>query len=252
MMANIDMNNTNTSESVAERPRLPWGGFGLTRIRGHSIWVSPLSSSSIVVDAGAHKGQFSQMLHAVTGARCLLIEANPDLAQRCQVPEGCSVLAAGLSSSDGEAGFIANENPEMGSIAGTSSQSQGVRIQTVSLKSLLDQYEWRQIDLLKLDIEGQEFDVIANTPLSILERIGQITIEFHDFLPAFKEGGLYRKAVNRLREAGFVCLPMSFRMHSDILFINTRFPGLERAPLRRMAIIGKWALKTAERLGLGS
>jgi FkbM family methyltransferase len=241
------MNNRDTSENATDRPRLPWGGFGLTRIRGHSIWLTPLSSGSVVVDAGAHKGQFSQILHAATGARCLLIEANPDLARNCQVPEGCSLLAAGLASFDGDTTFIGNENPEMGSIAVTSNETQGQRIETVSLEALLRRNRWENIDLLKLDIEGQEFDVIAKTPLSILKKIGQITIEFHDFLPQFGKGNLYQSATKRLREAGFSCLPMSFRMHSDILFINTRFPSLERAPIRRMALFGKWVLKCSER-----
>lgn len=158
------------------------------------------------------------------------------------------MLSAGLSSCDGEVGFIANNNLEMGSISSTVAEDQGPRVQTVSLKTLLEKNNWGKIDLLKLDIEGQEFDVIAKAPINILRKLGQITVEFHDFLPAYKDGNLYPSAVQRLRKAGFVCLPMSFRMHSDILFINTRFPGLQCAPICRMAFLGKWALKCQELL----
>jgi hypothetical protein len=85
-----------------------------------------------------------------------------------------------------------------------------------------------RIDLLKLDIEGAEFDLIAATPNQILQRINQITVEFHDFKPAFRNRELFENARARLESIGFDCGNMAFRTHGDVLFLN-------RAQLRLVA-----------------
>jgi hypothetical protein len=77
------------------------------------------------------------------------------------------------------------------------------------------------VDLLKLDIEGAEFEVIESTPDSILRSIGQITVEFHDFQPRFAGRGLFERARRRLVNLGFACCLMSFRSNGDVLFLNS-------------------------------
>ena len=58
------------------------------------------------------------------------------------------------------------------------------------------------IDLVKMDIEGAEWDCIMNTSDETFSKIRQITVEFHDFLnPEFRINS--EKCVDRLLSLGF-------------------------------------------------
>ena len=83
-----------------------------------------------------------------------------------------------------------------------------------------------KIDILKLDIEGAEFELFVSTPDDILRRIGQITVEFHDFKLCFRGRGLFENAREHLIALGFICCNMAFRTHGDVLFLNRGRTGL--------------------------
>ena len=193
----------------------------LLRIRGHHIWPAALNSDSVVVDAGAHRGEFGAQLVERFGCRCFLIEANPKLASELKVPKGAVKVSAALAASDGTATFHPHDNPESGSIiANRNSDAGTVSVEMVSLATLMKRFQLDRIDLLKLDIEGTEFDLIAQMPDAVLRSIGQLTVEFHDFQPRFAGQQLFERARARLEQAGFVCCVMSFRTHGDVLFLN--------------------------------
>lgn len=70
-------------------------------------------------------------------------------------------------------------------------------IQTTTLQILLDTLGWDKIDLLKLDIEGEEWNVIDSTSNTIFEITDKILLEFHN-----SEGRLSR-VINRFNSLGF-------------------------------------------------
>lgn len=79
-----------------------------------------------------------------------------------------------------------NENYVSGSIL----QHDGVKEETIevefkSLKSIMKQLGHRHIDILKMDIEGAEFQVIKNI-LSDGIQFYELCVEFHDRM--FKNG----------------------------------------------------------------
>ena len=78
-----------------------------------------------------------------------------------------------------------------------------------------------RVDLIKLDIEGAELDVLANVSGKLLSRVGQLTVEFHDFLRKSDEACI-RNCSSRLKGMGFHCIKFSWFDHSDVLFINKR------------------------------
>ena len=159
----------------------------LRKIRGHHVRVDILDRESIIVDAGAHRGEFSSDLHKLTGCRCLLIEANPDLAAELRQLQLGPVINAALTTSDGETVLAVRENLEASSIFPTSNYGPEttVTIRKISLVSVLEELGSDHIDLLKLDIEGAEFELLVQTPSHVLRKIKQITVEFHDFLAGF-------------------------------------------------------------------
>ena len=57
-------------------------------------------------------------------------------------------------------------------------------------------------DLLKVDIEGAEWDLFDSLSDEDFAKIGQITVEFHDFVfPSMRERS--EKIIKRLKDMGF-------------------------------------------------
>ncbi|MBE2286887.1 MAG: FkbM family methyltransferase [Prosthecobacter sp.] len=217
----------------------------LRRIRGHALWITPLDAQSVIVDAGAHAGQFSQIVHDMCGGRCVLIEANPVLAGRLAAPPGGEVVHAALGAVDGEASFVFRENPEGGSI---NSRSFDVHypttpVEVISLGTLRRRFNLNRIDVLKLDVEGAEFALLDQTPDHILSDIRQVTVEFHDFVPEFQGQRFYELARARLESLGFICANFAFRTHGDVLFVNSRHLHLTFLDRFFVQHIAKWLVK---------
>lgn len=105
-------------------------------------------------------------------------------------------------------------------------QAKTLEVEVVSLSTLMKRVGATDLALLKLDIEGAEFDVLAATPVEVLRRIAQITVEFHDFMPQFAGRGLFESARTRLAACGFICCPMSVRTHGDVFFLNRELISL--------------------------
>jgi FkbM family methyltransferase len=192
----------------------------LASVRGHHIWPAPLTRDSVVVDAGAHRGEFSAEIIRRFGCQCHLVEANPRLVKTLIVARAESITAAALDARDGRGMLHVSENPEATGLFDAGSASIGVEVETISLATLMQRLGIAMIDILKLDIEGAEFDLIASTPDQILQRINQITVEFHDFKPAFCGRGLFENSRKLLEALGFICCNMAFRTHGDVLFLN--------------------------------
>ena len=68
----------------------------------------------------------------------------------------------------------------------------------------------QRVDVLKLDIEGAEFQVLSESPAHVLQSIGQITVEFHDFLPAWRDAKHMAGVRQRLQSLGFLAVSSRF------------------------------------------
>src|SRR5438046_8020747 len=106
------------------------------QIRGHHIWPAPANSKSVIVDAGAHRGEFSAALIADYGCRCFLIEANPVLAAELKVPGAAAVVSGALAARDGRTTFHLNPNPESGSIVASDQADQSTDARAVEVETI--------------------------------------------------------------------------------------------------------------------
>ena len=78
-----------------------------------------------------------------------------------------------------------------------------------------------RVDVLKMDIEGSEYEVIDQILRDGLAgRIGVMMIEFHHWLSAFSRNDT-RKAITDLEKAGFQSAWVSETGH-ELLFIRPR------------------------------
>lgn len=76
--------------------------------------------------------------------------------------------------------------------------SKAERVRAISLEELLDRHGLGEVDLLKLDCEGAEFDVLLSSDDRVLRRNRVIVGEYH--VPNRAE---LRRLLGRLEEAGF-------------------------------------------------
>ncbi len=72
-----------------------------------------------------------------------------------------------------------------------------------------------------MDIEGAEVSVLASLKPGILQRIGQITVEFHSAPEfGFDLGRGVEDVLRRMRKLDFIIMDFSFPQRIDVLFIN--------------------------------
>jgi FkbM family methyltransferase len=210
----------------------------LVSVHGHHLYAPPLGSSSVVIDGGANVGGFSRGMVDRFGCLCYAVEPVPELFAR--IPEDPRVrrFPLALGGGDGEVVLHLSGNPEANSADPAIAAGFGSRGTLVaslaSLESFLARAGLDGADLLKLDIEGSEIALLENAREETLRRIGQITVEFHDFLDGSRDGAAIAVLKKRLRRAGFACVVLSHPAghHADTLFINLRRHPL--GPLRRL------------------
>jgi FkbM family methyltransferase len=144
-----------------------------------------------VVDLGTNIGLFSLKI-AATAERVIGVEPvreNFQLAQRMLDGSGLAHKvtlrkAAVAAESNGTVRiFASNQNAGGHSMFRKhAAQWGGVRyedVPAISLSDLFEQEGIKHCSLLKCDVEGAEFDVIANTPLELLSSIDRILMEVH-------------------------------------------------------------------------
>jgi len=197
----------------------------ISRIEGHTFFSNLLTGDSIVFDLGANKGGFSYELSRQIGCSIVAVEPTPDLAVQISLRAEATVVTAAISTSVGTAAFIVDrgnsEASRMQMGAQQAHSHETIAVETTTLEALFQDREY--IDLVKMDIEGAEVDVIVAAAEDLLLRIGQLSIEFHDFdqTSGVTASGV-NKVVDKLTKIGFSKLKFSYWTNGDVLFINRR------------------------------
>ena len=116
----------------------------------------------------------------------------------------------GLADLDGELTFQPPINPNFASYSAKrdpSDSSNVVSLPVKRLRTLMDELEIQELDVLKMDIEGCEYDVI-NDMLDSEIRPRQLLVEFHDQILNMGFGRTLH-SYNRLVKAGYSAFDIS-------------------------------------------
>lgn len=154
-----------------------------------------LDANSVVVDVGANVGFFSFLVLSKVKVRKVYsfepIPRNIDVFKRTiseneLLKEKISLTQAAVTGTeqnsielflDGD-----NELTENASVFSgfESSHSVKVSVPSISFSRILTENKINEIDFLKLDCEGSEFDIIYNTKPSLIRKAKRMMIEVHD------------------------------------------------------------------------
>lgn len=185
------------------------------------------------VDGGAHVGEWSRMLARIfPGIRVMMVEPRADVQARlsavaADVPGvirvetllGASRGAIEFHQSDTQSSVLPDH---MGHGFGTTE-----RKTMTTIDALVEEYQWPQVDLIKLDLQGYELQALAGAQTT-LPTCQAIVLEV-SFVP-FQQGmPLAIEAFDFLRDAGFTIYdilalthrPLDGRMgQADVLFLR--------------------------------
>jgi FkbM family methyltransferase len=210
-------------------------------ISEHSLLAAPLRAGITVLDLGANRGHFSEQLSARYPGSYHAVEANPALAAELSknrlfetvsnraVTDTSAPVVLRLGQNDVTSSVLRlpTESPYGALEVGT------VQVEGVALKEFV---AGRDIHVLKLDIEGAEIAALASLTHADLQRIVQITVEFHgDRVFGFGLADATEAAIEALRSHGFTALDFA-PGHRDTLFINTRLHQASAATVARWRV----------------
>ncbi|HYF62785.1 MAG TPA: FkbM family methyltransferase [Herpetosiphonaceae bacterium] len=166
----------------------------------------PLNSDSVIYSFGVGEDiSFDLALIERYGVTVHAFDPTPRSVawvRQQRPPAGFRLSACGLADYDGAATFFPPANPEHVShtmLGRGDSAGEAISVPVRRLATLMAERGHDRIDLLKMDIEGAEYAVLAD--IAGLP-IGQILVEFHH---RFKDVGVARTraAVALLRERGY-------------------------------------------------
>jgi len=145
----------------------------------------PLDHDSIVFDLGGYHGDFAEAVYKKFGCKVFIFEPVPDFHLKCverfRGNRNIHCLNYGLSSSDGFLDISLAENAS--SFALNKKQGLTKRVQVRSIVDCIKELGIDRIDLIKINIEGGEFDVLpAIIQSGDITKIKYLQIQFHNFI----------------------------------------------------------------------
>jgi FkbM family methyltransferase len=176
-----------------------------------------LNPASAVLCAGAGNDiSFEKSLIAHYNCKVVLLDPSPTGIATVQREKICEkqlqFMPAGLAGRDDTLNFQNPANPTEGSFR-RSGSSTGLQFHCKSLSTIISELNWTRIDLLKMDIEGSEYEVIHEMLAKRLA-VRQLCVEFH-YGPEFQHNRSEMiQAVFALKKAGYDLIHHTSRDHT--------------------------------------
>lgn len=191
--------------------------LNLETVYWHTLCPDHLTSSSKVLDLGGNYGLFAKAITERFGCKCVTVEPSPVPFEAIKTSPQILKINAAVGAINGKMRFkVDAEN----ALASSLSADGDIEVDVKTLERLTDEIGWDRIDLLKIDIEGEEIGMLKSTSDDFLRtRIAQITIELHDFC-GITPASVVDLTLDRLNRLGFAHVRMSRIGHQDTWLIN--------------------------------
>lgn len=150
------------------------------------LYEHELGPSSTVVDLGGFRGDFAAEIVARYGCRVLVFEPIPAFARQIEArfagnPQ-VQVFHAGLAPAPATLRFAVDGESSSAFRPGSHADG-GVQARLLGFDRALSDLGIERIDLLKINIEGAEFDLLEHLVAGPwIGRIDRLQVQFHDFV----------------------------------------------------------------------
>jgi FkbM family methyltransferase len=145
----------------------------------------PLDADSIVFDVGGYKGDFAAAVHSRYGCQVHIFEPLQRYYDECveRFAGNPKIVCHRYGLGAADTMLDISENADASSfVAGRPGDSTKCEIRSVA--DVTAALGISRIDLLKLNIEGGEFEVLpALLDAVIMERVRFVQVQFHNFVP---------------------------------------------------------------------
>lgn len=195
-------------------------------IKEHTFYDDYLNDEIILIDLGACMGEFTKGIDdEFKLKKSILVEAGPMNFSKLKEKNNYVLYNNVISSKSNEMyEFYEDPNsPYNGSIMFTGFDGIYHKIKSITLSDLFIENNITNVDIMKVDIEGAEYDLLLNTPKEIFDKINQITVEFHEFLDT-KLTIETEKVMKRMESFGYKIITKKLHNFSnyDVLFYKNK------------------------------
>lgn len=165
------------------------------------------SAKHAVIDIGGHLGFFALYV-AILNPKVPIYSFEPHLGNYALLKENLkqnrikNVFPKNLAVSNqvGEVELmISKEDLNHSIIHAIEKTGERQKVGSITLEKMLDRHQLRQVDLLKIDCEGAEFQILEDTSKDIFDRVSHIALEYHDWVP----NGDHRRLKSFLEKQGY-------------------------------------------------
>jgi FkbM family methyltransferase len=144
-----------------------------------------LDVNSIVIDVGGYLGDFASDIHEKYG--CLVYVFEPDIRFFTQCKKRFSsnskvrVFNYGLSSRNAE--LVLSDDADGSSFSNFEGNNKGNLAKVRKLSEVIEELDIKSVDLLKVNIEGDEYPLLNHIIAEgLLPQIQNIQVQFHEFI----------------------------------------------------------------------
>lgn len=169
--------------------------------------VLPLENQNVVLDIGANVGLWTKYILSKGAGKVYCFEPNlkaiEHLKSTLKQDPNTHVIEKAVYKEKATLQFhIDDSNSLVSSLIPESGKSPSYNVDAITLEEAINLTGHQNIDLVKIDIEGAEFEIIENLSQEISDRINSFLIEFHDF---YFDNGMHKVDLleQKLKDLGF-------------------------------------------------
>lgn len=184
----------------------------------HTFILELLSQKPIIVDLGCCCGGFlSKVKESINYEKIIGIEANPINYETVKGYSDTNIVILNKAvcsekRSEKEITFTVDLNDthvgsfvfdeKSAALCRSTKTLQKFTVPTIKISEIFSEYQLDYIDLLKIDIEGAEWEILNDLNDAYFEKIKQISVEFHDFIdPSMKPKT--QEVISKLKSLGY-------------------------------------------------
>ena len=145
-----------------------------------------LNEDSIVFDIGGYVGDFAEKISKKFGCKIYLFEPSQSFYKKCleRFKDNKNILCFNYGVGNLNGDFVLSNDNEASSTKRKISDKEGEKIKIKKISNIIEEQRVNNIDLMKINIEGGEYDLlpfIINE--NLISKINNIQVQFHNFIP---------------------------------------------------------------------